>query len=183
VSDVWHKAALVEPPRILGVRLRPFSCWHVLCLDAFDSPYMQEGEPVTGDLLLALLICLDRRRDRLRSLKLFNASPVRRWLWAVRCLLFNEQAAQVAFMQYVAEFTDSPAAWMPKGGSPSKASVPFGIVTTLAGHVSGIDLDRAWDMPIGEALCYRACVAEENGANLVGDDVDKAEAAWKEAGA
>ena len=183
MSDVWHKAALVEPPRILGVRLRPFSCWHALCLDAFDSPYIQGGEPTTGTLLLALMVCVDRRRDRLRSLKLFNASPVRRWLWAARCLMFNEQAAQVAFEQYVSEFTDSPAVWAPKGGKSSKASVPYSVVVTIAGHLSSIDLDQAWDMPMGEALCYRACVAEENGANLVGDDLEKAREAWAKAAA
>jgi len=57
-GEPYTKAMLVSAPRIAGVRLRPLSCWHVLCLLAFGSPFATRDRPITEqDVIVALMIC------------------------------------------------------------------------------------------------------------------------------
>jgi len=184
MQRVWHKAALVQPPRILGIRLRPLSCWHILMLDLFDSPYMAKGDREwnTEDVLTGLLICADPRRANLGTYLRFERSRLFRWLLGWRLFWTGLERVQAAFIAYLQAYGDSPEMWAGKSDKSSKAHISYNVVVTMLGNLNGVTLDEAWDMPLGEALCYKACIAEGYGASIAESDIIEAEEAFQRTG-
>ena len=170
MDSVWIKSALVEPLRILGVQLRPFSAWHALILTAFDSPFVCGGEPVIGDLVMALLVCRDGYADKLRHLLAFQRAGLTKACYAVRWLFSDWHRAADDFAAYLEAFQAGPGYWPSNNAKHSRVLPPFKIVTTLLSHMGGLTLAEAWDMPLCLANCFQASIAEDNGMEIQGED-------------
>lgn len=57
MPELFHAAALDQPPLVLGQRLRPFAIGHYSLLGAIGSPFYAGGAATLGDCLIAIGIC------------------------------------------------------------------------------------------------------------------------------
>ncbi|MBU0706703.1 hypothetical protein KJ662_05625, partial [Patescibacteria group bacterium] len=70
MDNAFLRSLFVQPPLLLGRRLKPFSAYHVAALMLFDSPFIRGGrQDITrDDLVLAAFICSHGFRDGPRAL-------------------------------------------------------------------------------------------------------------------
>jgi hypothetical protein len=166
--------------RLLGVRLRPFSLWHLLLLQTLDSPFLRKGQVGLHDLRTAIGIC------RLR----FGQSRVRRPSLGLVLL-----CRKGAFHDAVCDFLSYTGGYLYKPDYsivPSKYSTPGKVsgapeIFRLASDVIGWSHwteDHVWNMAPGRAQWYRSSALRAIGADV--DFVSQAdrdfEAAMKAAG-
>lgn len=168
--NVFLKSALVQPPRVLGVRLRPFSAWHALVLAALENPYAVGGERSTSALIEGVLVCRNPWHpggDPLPSLLRFSRSRWCRFLWWWRCVARNIDRATDEFGRYVVEYQRHPTYWESTSGAAERSGVPLPFyVSHILSAYCGMDESRAWNMPLSMALCHVAAVAESKGASV-----------------
>jgi hypothetical protein len=139
---------------VLGRKLRPFSHWHAILLEAVQSPYIKKGNVTLFDLKTAVGIC------RLK----YGDSKIRRSLFPLRInqkRLIKEnqklldyfgdclQSPRYSAMPFTSESHGHPA---PKGGSPPD------ILSVVADVISwsGWPEEYVWNLPIGRCRWYRA---------------------------
>ena len=54
----YYRSLFLQLPVVLGVQLKPLSCYHIAALELTESPYMiTGGEPNIDDLVAAVFIC------------------------------------------------------------------------------------------------------------------------------
>jgi hypothetical protein len=153
---------------------------------AIDSPYLTEGKSVgVGDLAAGLAICSDGYDDKMATMLNMSNSKVERlkwwWKWHRARGIQTEEAFE-EWHRYLEVFFDAPSIWSDAKGKNSGALWPFYVVTTLLVNIGSLTEQEAWDMPLTRAFCYKAVIAENNGAKIAEDDIAKAEKAIKEFG-
>lgn len=179
MDSVYFKAALVQPPKIAGIQLRPFSLWHAMMLIGLGNPVIgfDPLQVQMAHVVQAMLICKDGFRDALASVLRHTNSPLYQWFIAWRVAKYGPRAAAKEFFQYLSAYRETPEYWRGSGDTMSRILGPFRTAGTLISHTS-LSEDRVWDMPFGLARSYEACIAEDNGAKLVDPaELDKADAA------
>lgn len=185
--SLYTRAVLLQPPKVAGVRLRPFSLWHAQVLQALDSPLATGKEFQLHDLIEIILVCKDRQRDNLKSYLRFINSKAVRFCWWLRWLFTDTNQAHNELVTYYNEYTKSPDAW-PSGDNSGFSAIdpPFKTATVIAMYMGGVKLSDVWDMPYCLAMCYRASIMEENGVDIVDEKnlmiADNAEEIFKQGG-
>jgi hypothetical protein len=175
IGDPYTKAILLAPATIAGIRLRPLSPWHVLCLLAFSNGLLVDGvTPSADDVAMALMICSSRwtgdSASDLRQVMAFRNG--RRICRTMRCRLARHQDADKLLTAHIAEYFDGPD-YMPDehGGGKSKAFGPFLIAARLVAF--GFAEAEAWNMPVIRARCYLAVEDEGNNVKLWSRDEEE----------
>lgn len=183
MDNYFTRAALADPPKILGVRLRPFSCWHSLLLSLFDSPFL-DGRAITIEsIVMALLICSGRYRDGLRRVSGFRHAWVirARLRWAMAFADLDREIKRLT--DYMALYFERPSYWQTGDCKHSRIPYPFWLAATLQMRINGMTAADIWDMPMGLACGYESVIAEEHGMEIADDDLDgavNAERDWED---
>ena len=182
-ASVYHRALLTQPGRIAGLRVRPFSCWHLMVLETLENRFVVGGQRRLDDLVQVLLVCRDSYQPAatrpLPSFDRFQASRVWRG-WLAFLLLIRPWQRHVARVEeYLEAYGQTPAYWHGDNNTPSK--IPLGLcVASRLFPVVGEQ--RAWNMPFSLACCYKAAFDERDGASLADEEIAEAEAAFAKAG-
>lgn len=157
MQDRLRRHFIPSAPRILGVRLRPFTLWHWLTLEVAESPFVEDAsEPVTiADLQLAVHVCSHPPLGPLRSLlpgrtrAAFQRALYAR-VWGYHKTLFET---------YFSEALKGPIYFEEVGKSGSfevKTSVPLYLAECLKARKDWDDR-KAWSTSPGMARWMR-CV-------------------------
>ena len=155
--------------RVLGVPVRPFCLWHVLLLQALDSPFLRHGEVGLFELRTAIGIC------RLR----FGQSRVRRpflgprALWRL-CRRGGLRREVKEFLGYTADYIYKPEysvrePKLPAGSSPRIPSHSAPEIIRLVGDVVGWSHwpeAYVWELPPSRAHWYRAMALRAAGIDV-----------------
>lgn len=173
-NDVHHS--------LFGRRLYPFSLWHLALLQAINSPFVGTGEVTLWDLKTAVGIC---------SLQ-YKHSRVKRPVFPLFLKEKELQKFTDAFVDYIRDYYYKPEYEFvvppPVPGAHPHKSVSHapGVICTAfrAAHGSRIPIDRAWNMPIGQAFISEAMYFMHKGETLdfLTDDDLKFQAEMKAAG-
>lgn len=157
MDATFLQAALMEPPRICGVQLRPLGPGHLLLLDALGSRFLgNTGECTRGDLGLLLAVC---SRPYAGARKLINerdrSLAMLRMGWRMRRHLRNPErfsGVVTAAERYLARYMEVPL-MLDTGGS-SEAPGPFAVVCGIVACSGGaVSYAEAWDMPYNLLVC------------------------------
>ena len=164
---VWAQAALYEPPTVLGLKLRAYSPFHAMALEAVQSPFTIVAKDDFFDLVLAVHICSRGWADRYLLGGLAH-KPLRRWGRRVRQDEIARGRRQ--FLEYLSESWQTPQFWQSASGGPMRAHWLYHL-TAFAMRELNMSEQQAWDCPIARLVCYRAAVGESEGdKNLVTEE-------------
>ena len=169
VDSVFFKSVLIQPTRILGVQLRPFSAYHALVLMQFDSPFMTNGYRSAGDLISALCILSEGIGDGLNRFLRFERSRVYKWYWLCKMLFASKKDIDAAIDRldlHLQAYWDQPDIWCKEGIKKSSVPWPFRVVSTILQNFNIPEVE-AWDMGLSKMSCYRACYAEDCGVDVL----------------
>lgn len=163
----YATAALPEPFRILGLRLRPFSLGHYLLLQRFGCACLNEPEPGAppaviprADLILGVLICSMRHQEFLQFIEQKNFTrEVRRW--GQRAGLFELQPKSDLFRQYLAASLTEPD-YIPLRPGDDTGDWAQSLKLTLVTRLNHSEAE-ALDMPLSQALADYFKLAENEG--------------------
>ena len=105
-EEIFFKAAFIEPPRICGRRLLPFSIAHDYLLRYYKSPYIVGGSVDDDCLLDAIYYCSLTYRELRRHIA--NPSWVKAGAWRLCWLYRNLNFAHDQFLSYFEEYYEVP---------------------------------------------------------------------------
>jgi len=118
----YVQAAIPEPYRVLGKRLKPFCLGHQLLLERFGCSFASGGPHGFADLILGVFICSQTYEQALESLN-------SRWvllrvkLWGLFWRRFDYIEKIKLFDLYVSEAKQQPQFWIEREGRES--NIPF----------------------------------------------------------
>lgn len=169
--------------RVCGVLVRPFSHWHMVQLQAIQSPLLGASERLpwggAADLAFASGVC------RTQFPQTFSPpTGIRGLLWRMRTAWRVRDVqkivdANAAWAAYISDCTQSAEVAQAAGNCRCRVPAPLAVVSRLIRF--GIVHGEAWDLPVGYARWLFYGLSEANGAQL--DLVDDAlAAAFREAG-
>ena len=172
MDSIYIRAALIQPPRIAGVKVRPFSLWHALVFMCFNNAFVTGSPRLAGDVVEALLLLQDTREHHLRTYLRFTNNPLYRWFWKLRLSCVDFIQARDDLDAFIDAFTEAPECWQTPGALSSRSAIlgPFKTFSVLLSY-TGLSESRIWNMPYIYALCIRASIAEEHGVDVV-DEAD-----------
>lgn len=146
-----------EGHRVLGYRLRPFSLYHQLVLDAIESPVIQGNVPISLiDLEIACRVCSTSFGGYRRAGK--RAGFFRKLGFAWRIATTSLGAELRKFDSYFGDYVALPERH--GGGAPPSQDgklyqdfpSPLSIASLLIEHgLDGGDRAKVWETPLGEA--------------------------------
>ena len=169
MDSVFFRSVLIQPTRIMGVQLRPFSAYHALVLMQFDSPFMSGGYRSTGDLVRAICILSEGVDDGLKNFLRLENSKVYKWYWLCKMAFASKRRVELAIDmmdRHLHAYWDQPDIWCKDGIKKSSVPWPFRVVSTILQNFNIPEID-AWDMGLSKASCYRACYAEDCGVDVL----------------
>jgi len=186
MDSVFFQSMLVRPPEILGRQLHHFSAWHTLLLTWLDNAFIEGGEVAEGDITEFVYICGTQYKEG--DLGIMDPNVARyayKWGKEIGTFDYNEVIAQIDV--YLTDYMSFPKFWYREFKTKeSHIPVSFRIVATVLSNYSTFSEEEAWNMPMIKAACYRACVAEDNGQELVGPlaksifkDLEEKNMLWK----
>lgn len=163
MDQAFHESWFNASHTVLGRKLHPFCFEDALILGLVESPFLAstKGNVRYGleDLQLAVVICSTDSREFLDAS--FRSSPIRAAWWSWRCRRMDLQAECQKFVTFIDDYFAPPQVWTEDSdGSGLGAPWVVSHVTFLMRHLH-ISERAAWTMPIGKALWYCACVAEQ----------------------
>jgi hypothetical protein len=103
--------------RILGYRLKPFTFWHKLQLEQWNSRVLLGGATLWDVWLAARVCCTDYpQRPRIKP----KYSLWWHWLWWLRFSRFSVEKEMTKFVAYIKEYNAPPKTWQGIGSSYKK---------------------------------------------------------------
>jgi len=174
--EIFFNAVFVEPPKICGKKLKPYSLAHDYFLRYLKNPLVVGGETSDEDLLNAIFVC----SLSYRQLKRFLNYPKRfmAMLWFLRWRIKDLEIARKSFRLYIGEYFEIPDHFTPyapvspdaalfateakEKGKPYAAPWQYHLVHTLC-FCYGCSLDEAWNTPVTTARCYHDVWSESTG--------------------
>ncbi len=172
MDSAFFQSVLVQPAEVLGKRLHPFSCYHALVLAHFDSPFLIGGEASRQELIFAVWVCTTRFEDGPALLQSDDAlKGAMEWGKSFAKTEPDFEQGRDDFQTYLKNYMRFPQLWTKKGqGKPSGVPWPFRIAATVWAHFDVTEAE-AWNMGLNKAASYRACVAEDNGMEVVSERI------------
>jgi hypothetical protein len=164
VDAAFLESLLNRPHRVYGLKLAPFSFWHVLGLHVIESPFIGgPGSPSPEALFDAARIC----SARFPAFHRRPASLLAQW-WFYRPLRAH-RASHVAelsrFDAYLRDHHAPPEFLTRQDDKPLKVPWPLARVAALM-RFAGLSEADAWNMPVGRGLWLCAALAEAGGADV-----------------
>lgn len=141
--------------KVLGVKLRPFSAWHLYQLQIVESPFLEAGQVFLYHLRRAVGIC------RLRF-------PCSRTRLPIFPLIMNQEKLEKEvdkFLLYVDNYLQRPEYNIIQADEFNRSKRPLRVPANApepiqlafdAAHGANISLADAWNLPIGQAYIAQA---------------------------
>ena len=145
-----------ELPRVMGVKLRPFSYWHKVQLEFVQSKVLL-GDPKLWDLWVAAKICSTQYPNNAKFKEKYSS-----WWWFFWCVRFfwkRKNKEQNSIIKYLNDYASPPKLWAGKGSSEAKLALAYNSLGEIT----------------GDAECYREANRWQNEADLAkgkGRDID-----------
>lgn len=157
----YAQAAIPEPYRILGLRLRPFSLGHWLLMQRFDCALIGGGKPEHSDMLLGVLICSMRYQEFLAFIeqKDFQKQVIK---WGKRNNLLELDEKSELFGRYLTDSLSEPAYIELRPGGDGAGDWAQNLKITLMTRL-GYSEGEVLDMPLSKALADYYKLAESDG--------------------
>lgn len=150
--------------RVLGKKLKPFSLWHALLLEAIQSPiWIGKGVLTLSDLHSAVAICSNEwPKFKLKA----GALTVLRNTFLCGDRVEKESKKLVAYFN---DYNSVPMLWTAEKNykkEAQKCQLPMALdlVAWLVRH--GFGESRSWNMPIGLAHWYYIACAKQRGSDI-----------------
>lgn len=126
MNAAYLQAAVPEPFRILGKRLKPFSLGHKILLQRFGSNFAEGSQETPGyaDLILSVFICSLTYSQALAALSSCWLM-LRLKLWGMFWRRFDVGEKILLFHRYVTEQTNEPEYWVIKPGEETDSGIPW----------------------------------------------------------
>lgn len=182
MRDPWFQSVMVQPPALMGRRLKPFSVIHRYTLFQLGNPYAFSGLPGDAETLMQAVAICSRDWKEIGRL-LFAGHPwkdAKAWALMWRTLLAKParfQYRDAVFRQYLADGVSVPrseSADKSGNGAPMSAPAEFHIVRVLM-HYYGMTEADAWNCGWSRAICLCSCRGEAEGvAKLLTVDEEEA---------
>ncbi len=164
MSAAYVQAAIPEPFRILGLKLKPFSFGHYLILKRFDCAFVSEvqASATRDDLIFCVLVCSMSHDEFLKFIERKDIiKQIRKWGRRIGWFDLKEKA--LLLQQYIDQGTQQPKFWILKeDDKPGGAHWSQVIATTLRGKV-GYTRDDLMNCPLTQAFSDFYKHAEECG--------------------
>jgi len=172
--NVFEKSLFIRAGSVLGHRLKPFSAFHSICLNMFESPFLTGGEPNRGDIATAILICTSDSSTGLDKVLRFQNSRISRWVWTLRLYLSNPEKVISALSSHISNYFDYPQVGVEIGPDKKTAIRKTGapwqyFMVSVMWQQTGARLKDIWDMPLCELACHKAIHDEMNGLIEIAD--------------
>ena len=157
-------SVFATPPAVLGRKLKPFCCGHAVILGALESAYMGGGDITPAELIVAVWVCSRSYGEGMEKLKGGKeAWEAECQEWGKSVMLFDFVKEHRLFNDYLETHIRAPERWKKRGGSSAtKAPWPLSVATSLMTQLFFTE-ERAWNMPLQEALWYFAAFSDANG--------------------
>lgn len=157
--------------RVLGYRLRPFSLYHQMVLEAIGSPIMGGEKMVTLiDLEIACRVCASGFNEYQKASRRPGFFGKARW--AIKALVSSLDDEIAAFDRYFTDYVALPETHgsqaSSKGGKAySEFPAPLSVAGCLmASGFEGGSREKIWMTPLGEAHWYCATFLRLEGVDL-----------------
>lgn len=159
---MYAQAAIPDPYRILGLRLRPFSLGHYLLLQRFGCRFIEDDKTTVGrdDLILGVLICSRKHREFLEFIETDDFTQHLRD-WGKKVSLFDFPAKARLFASYLQESLKQPEHTSIKPGD-DRGDWAQNLKMTLMTRLNHTE-ETALDMPLSQALADYYNLAESEG--------------------
>lgn len=148
--------------KILGLKVRPFSLWHLFLMTSGESP-MLEGKAIISwaELRWAVAIC----RSKFPKINWPNGWELLKSL--VKCPYPKIGAELFRFNEYILDHYSSPLIWHKEGSTTKAEDLLGGILYVILTLVkNGFSHNEAWNMPAGAAYWYFCTLQKEKGAEF-----------------
>ncbi len=166
----FFRAARPEPPRCIGLQLRPYSLGHHIALHAYDSSFTV-GKPRFEDLVLGVFICSQTWAGWeawRNSWKL----PIVFKIWGWFAGKFDVRAEGERFTDYIAQASEVPEVAVPAKGrtlsAPWESRLTLFLIETL--HLTH---EQAMDFPLALAWQHYVAHGEREGNITLLSEADK----------
>lgn len=168
----YFLAAVPEPVRCLGRRLKPFSVGHRILLERFESAFVTGETPTIADLILSVALCSRSYDDALRFLDTKCSTwNMRVWgfkIWlAVKCGLSLTKSA-ATFAAYVQSGSTFPNVKFKESQNTRDVRVPMvaSVKSFLVrcGHSDAESLEKPYGLALWE---YAIASASDGRAEIV----------------
>ena len=181
----YHLACAPDPATILGHRLRPLTLGHAHLMVRVGSPFLGEGEPLLGDVVLGVELCRRETDDARSFIEQENAVRIIEKMgrkWARKLPPGDELQPILEFAAYVSEAAQGPRFWVENKEAQRKSGVDWLQSLKLGLMRAGRSAAEAMATPLGEAMWDYAAYWESEGAiKLHTEDDDALLAAVKRA--
>ena len=167
----WFQALFLQPPKCLGIQLKPYCYAHYELLRQFKSPYLMqdgEGNPASTtrkDLLFAVWVC-SRTYEQLQTQLFAHRDSISMLFlnWRTRRKEFEIGDAQMRV--YMEDYKNTPKELrqVAEGQIPKTFAAPtsFHVTHHLREH-EGFTNSQAWNFPMGLGRCYLLAWREHEG--------------------
>lgn len=155
--------------RFFGVRMRPFCLWHLLLLQAVDSPFLRLGNVTLFDLMTAVGIC---------RLHFGDSRICRPWVGPVGWWKLSRKDGfrkeVVRFLHYTGDFLHKPEYAVHQRPLPANAAPPperhaapetLSLAADIIGWTHWPE-KIVWELPMGAVYWYRAMALRAAGADI-----------------
>ena len=148
--------------RVLGLKLQPFSLWHLFLLTGGNSPFL-EGRAIVNwaELRWAVAMC----RSQYPNVNWPSGKEL--CLSLLKCPYPKLEQELLAFNTYILDHYSVPLLWSKDKGETSSGDVLAGIasiIVTLVG--AGFDHEEVWNMSAGGAYWYFCFIQKSKGAEI-----------------
>lgn len=174
MGAAYFKAAIPEPHRILGQRLKPFSLGHWIILARFNSPFVgdnQDAQIARDDLVFAVLVCTMSYDEFFKFIERDDWEELVT-TWGQNCGVFDLHAKSLAFQSYIVEGTKWPEFWQEDTGHGRSSGTHWSqtVLLTLTSKLHYTQ-DQALNMPFTKSISDFLHYLETQGAvRLMTDD-------------
>ncbi len=166
----FFRAARPEPPRCIGLQLRPYSLGHHIALHAYDSSFTQ-GRPRFEDLVLGVFIC----SQTWAGWEAWRSSwklPIMFKIWGWFAGKFDVRAEGERFSAYITQSSETPEVAIPAKGRALSAPWESRLTLFLIKHLR-LTYEQAMDFPIALAWQHYTAHGELDGSITLLSDADK----------
>jgi hypothetical protein len=178
MSAAYANAAIPEPYRILGLRLKPLCLGHYLHMARFNVGFVSEDSvsATIDDLVLGVLICSKTYQEFLDFLEQDDVEEQVK-SWGAKCIQMDVPAKVKLFLDYITQGSVMPKYWDEGSGQSSGAhwtqSVKL-ILTSELGYTNG----EALNIPLTQAFAdfFKFCESKGTVRLMTVDEIAQIEA-------
>ena len=171
MQTVWAKALFLQPPRVMGTALRPFSLAHGVALLSLGNAFVCGGEITPMDLYMVLQVCR-RTREELRRDFFSMALKWRVTAWMLSMNRRQFERAVDAVDVYISDALDAPLRSESQASAKESFAAPYEFhLHRVLCKTYGYAPEAAWNESYITARCLCDTDAEANGDKTLVDEM------------